>query len=235
MDIQERLHKKKILLNEKKIELLQNDDNFKSLYAELISEKKHCVKDAPVFSPKFLKKTVNEQNNTRKYGKIKKGLTVYSFLDGKGIISAVNRDILSNKIDIKLSFGDKTYSVSPDMIIRDFYIEGDRNNIFLCKTCRTNFTNIKDGECAACQNKTLYNQYKQKYGDIKKVNELRNKLYELINVAYKNDGRYVSHCWHCGKDIDSRLDDKCDECGWYRCSFCGACNPNCFRSTFGIE
>lgn len=59
--------------------------------------------------------------------------------------------------------------------------------------------------------------------DIQKIiYDINNKLYkeERINELY----RYKNHCWNCGSSIDSKNNERCDDCGWYICSRCGACS-----------
>lgn len=41
---------------------------------------------------------------------------------------------------------------------------------------------------------------------------------------------YEAHCWSCGAYINSNFCDRCEECGWYICDECGACEYNCDRT-----
>jgi Leucine-rich repeat (LRR) protein len=34
---------------------------------------------------------------------------------------------------------------------------------------------------------------------------------------------YINHCWRCGSKINSIENEKCNICGFYKCSSCGAC------------
>ena len=64
----------------------------------------------------------------------------------------------------------------------------------------------------------------------KNTNRSQNDFWEKYNnPTYKMNTRYNNHCWNCGKKIDSFYEKKCNVCGWYICSSCGACSnkPNC--------
>ena len=39
------------------------------------------------------------------------------------------------------------------------------------------------------------------------------------NIVYA----YENHCWDCGSRISSDFCERCNVCGWYICTYCGAC------------
>ena len=72
------------------------------------------------------------------------------------------------------------------------------------------------------------------FSSIGNKNNSKNKYYNDFWYRYnhpylRNNSRYNNHCWNCGKKIDSYYEQRCNICGWYICSTCGACStkPNC--------
>lgn len=56
--------------------------------------------------------------------------------------------------------------------------------------------------------------------ELKKMIYKNNHIIELKNIKHI---AYENHCWNCGTKISSESDERCDECGWYICKKCGAC------------
>lgn len=41
--------------------------------------------------------------------------------------------------------------------------------------------------------------------------------------------KYHNHCWNCSSTIDSEYNDQCKSCGWYICTSCTKCSPDCSK------
>lgn len=48
--------------------------------------------------------------------------------------------------------------------------------------------------------------------------------------TYSTKRKYRNHCWKCGSKITSEINRRCNSCGWYICSHCGACDYYCQSS-----
>ncbi len=46
---------------------------------------------------------------------------------------------------------------------------------------------------------------------------------------------YENHCWHCPSPISSTIHARCKDCGWYICSECGSCSPNCPQTYYPVN
>ena len=47
--------------------------------------------------------------------------------------------------------------------------------------------------------------------------------------SFTSEEPYYSRCWYCGEPINSRRNRRCPDCGWFICSRCEACSPDCTR------
>ena len=100
---------------------------------------------------------------------------------------------------------DEIYDFSSEQFSNYEFVDDIEKDIFI----NINFNIIKE-------------EIKNWIHSINANNEEIIKKKQLINS--RNTHEYENHCWNCHAHIDSKVNSRCFECGWYICDECGACS-----------
>lgn len=135
------------------------------------------------------------------YGKYKGNETSKFYRDLYGVIKKYkNSKNIIEKIDEKA-----IYIFSTEQFSNYEFIDDIEKDIFI----NINFNIIKEETKNWIQSINSYNE------------EIINRK-QLINS--RNTHEYENHCWNCHAHIDSKVNSRCFQCGWYICDECGACS-----------
>lgn len=89
--------------------------------------------------------------------------------------------------------------------------------LIICFLSFTSLINIKASDINTIETQICYVEECQHEHE-----ELEN---EHVHLAYT----YTNVCWRCHSSINSNVNKRCSLCGWYICTKCKACDPQCSR------
>ncbi len=135
------------------------------------------------------------------YGNYKGNETNKFYRDLYGVIKKYK----NNNSNIENFDYDEIYGFSSEQFSNYEFVDDIEKDIFI----NINFNIIKE-------------ETKKWIHSINANNEEIIKKKQFINS--RNTHEYENHCWNCHAHIDSKVNSRCFECGWYICDECGACS-----------